>query len=84
MTVEQLVSLYDERRAMTKALAEHERPTGAMAQAVMAKGDELDAACEAYRRKHYPRRHRLFVAGRQVWRVSRTGRVAELIFDGGR
>lgn len=61
-----LVALYDERCRMASELARAERPTGAMAEAVMAKGDELNAACEAFRRRHYPRRAEVFVG---LWSV---------------
>ena len=86
MSVEQdaaraLVALYDERVAMTKAMAEHPRPTGAMAQAIMDKGAELDAACEAFRRRYYPRRHRVIVGARTVMAVSRTARSIVTVYD---
>lgn len=70
-----LVMLYDERVELTRQMARAERLTGAMAEAAIAKGAELDAACEAFRRKHYPRRFRVFSAGGEVLTVSRTGRV---------
>ena len=76
-----LVALYDERVALTKAMANHPRPTGAMAQAVMDKGAELDAACEAFRRRHYPRRHRVIVGARIVLAVSRTARSIVTVYD---
>ena len=69
-----LVALYDERIALTKAMAEHPQPTGAMAQAVLNKGRELDEACEAFRRRYYPRRHRVIVGLGIVMTVSRSGR----------
>lgn len=69
-----LIALYDERVALTHAMAEHPHPTGAMAQAVLDKGAELDAACEAFRRRYYPRKHRVVVGLRTVMTVSRTGR----------
>lgn len=77
---EVLVGLYDERVEMTRALAAHPRPTGAMAELVMAKGAELNAACEVFRRKHFPRRHRIVAAGSSVFTVSVTGRTTT-IFD---
>lgn len=79
-----LVQLYDERIALTHAMAQHPHPTGAMAQEVLDKGAELDAACEAFRRAHYPRRHRVIVGLRQVIAVSRTGRSTQLVLDGNR
>jgi hypothetical protein len=76
-----LVALYDERVAMTHAMAEHPRPTGAMAQAIMDKGAELDAACEAFRRRHCPRKHRVIVGLRTVMAVSRTARSIVTVYD---
>lgn len=80
----QLVALYDERIALTKAMAQAERPTGAMAQAVLDKGAELDAACEAFRRRYYPRKHRVIVGLWTVMAVSKTGRSVTTILDGAR
>jgi hypothetical protein len=77
-----LVALYDERVALTHAMANHPHPTGAMAQAVIDKGAELDAACEAFRRRHYPRKHRVCVGLRAVMAVSRTGRSVVTVYDG--
>ena len=76
-----LIALYDERIAMTKAMAQHPHPTGAMAQAVLDKGAELDAACEAFRRRYYPRKHRVLVGLRTVMAASRTGRSVVTVFD---
>lgn len=81
-TARDLVALYDQRIAMTKAMAGLLRPTAEMAQAVLDKGAELDAACEEFRRANHPRRRRVIVGLRQVWVVSRTGRNADLVFDG--
>lgn len=78
-----LVALYDERIALTHAMANHPQPTGAMAQAVLDKGRELDEACEAFRRRHYPRRHRVIVGLRTVMAVSKTGRSMVTVYDGG-
>ena len=69
-----LVALYDERIALTKAMAEHPRPTGVMADRALAKARELEAACEAFRRRYYPRRHRVIVGLGIVMTVSRSGR----------
>ena len=77
-----LVALYDERVAMTAAMARHPHPTGAMAQAILDKGAELDAACEVFRRRYYPRRHRVIVGARTVMAVSRTARSIVTVYDG--
>lgn len=77
-----LVALYTERRRMTAEMANHPRPTGAMAQAVLDKGAELDAACEAFRRKHYPRKFRVVVGGYAVLWTSRTNRSIGTIYEG--
>ena len=76
-----LVALYDERVALTHAMANHPRPTGAMAQAILDKGAELDAACEEFRRRHYPRKHRVIVGLRAVMAVSRTARSIVTVYD---
>lgn len=76
-----LLALYDERVKLAKQFADHDRPTGAMANAVMAKGAELDTQCEAFRRKHYPRRYRVLAVQGMVFSVSFTGRTSP-IFDG--
>lgn len=76
-----LVALYDERIALTRAMAEHPRPTGAMAQGVLDKGAELDAACEGFRRRYYPRRHRVIVGLRRVVTCSRTLRSMTTVYD---
>jgi hypothetical protein len=52
-----------------------------MAQAIMDKGAELDAACEEFRRRHYPRKHRVVVGARTVMAVSRTARSIVTIYD---
>lgn len=76
-----LVRLYDERVALTKAMAQHPSPTGAMAQAVLDKGDELDVACERFRRRFYPRKHRVLVGLRTVMTASRTARSVATVYD---
>lgn len=76
-----LVALYDERVALTRAMANHPAPTGAMAQAVLDKGAELDTACEAFRRRHYPHKHRVIVGLRTVMAVSRAGRSIVTVYD---
>lgn len=76
-----LVALYDERIALTRAMADDPHPTGAMAQAVLDKGAELDAACGEFRRRHFPRRHRVIVGLRTVMAVSRTASSVTTIYD---
>jgi hypothetical protein len=76
-----LVDLYDERIRLTHEMAQSERPTGAMAQAVLDKGAELDRACEAFRRRYYPRRHQVIVGLRTVMVASKTRRSVESIYD---
>lgn len=76
----ELVHLYDERVRLTGVMADD--PSRENAIAVLEKGLELDAACEQFRHQHYPRRHRVIVGLRQVWVMSRTGRSAQLVFDG--
>ncbi|MBZ5735025.1 hypothetical protein K8Z61_10995 [Nocardioides sp. TRM66260-LWL] len=76
-----LVDLYAQRRAATAALAANPRPTREDVDAVLAIGDRLDAATEAFRRRHYPRRHRVVVAGYCVLTASRTLRSTELLLD---
>lgn len=63
-------------------MAKHPHPTGAMAQEVLDKGAELDAACETFRRRYYPRKHRVIVGLRTVMAVSRTGRSVTTVLDG--
>lgn len=77
-----LVSLYRQRVALTHEMAVHPAPTAAMADVVLAKGEELDEACESFRRQFYPKQHRVFVGLGQVWSSSRTGRSSTLLFDG--
>ena len=74
-----LVALYAERVALTKAMAESAQPTGVMADAVLAKGAELDAACERFRRRYYPHRHRVAVGLYAVFSVSRTGQARQIL-----
>lgn len=74
-----LMTLYDERVELTRQMSRAEQLTGAMVEAAIAKGDELDAACEAFRRKHYPRRFRVVSSGGEVFTVSRTGRVKMVV-----
>lgn len=75
-----LVELYDQRWALTKAM--NEEPTLAMAEATLAKATELATACETFRRRFYPRKHRVVVGLRTVMAVSRTGRSVVTILDG--
>ena len=76
-----LVELYVERCDVAGALARVGRPTGAMAEACMAKGRELDEACEEFRRRFYPRRHRVVSAGYSVMVVSRAARSVDVVLD---
>lgn len=76
-----LVALYDERVRMTSDLARAKRPTGVMAQAILDKGAELDEACEKFRRKFYPGRHRIITGLGLVCSVSRTG-LAKTVWSG--
>lgn len=76
-----LVALYDERIALTKAMAEHPRPTGVMVQEIFAKDDELTAACEAFRRRYYPRKHEVIVGLRTVMACSPTRRSVTTVYD---
>lgn len=78
---ERLIDLCDERIALTRAFANHPQPTGAMADAILAKSDELDAACEKFRRRYYPRRHRVFVGLSAVMTASRTGRSIRRVLE---
>lgn len=68
-----LVRLYDERNAYAAAVTTSDHP-GEAARAALDKGDELDAACEDFRRRYYPRRHRVIVGQRQVFTCSATMR----------
>lgn len=61
-----LVALYDERCRLNHDLATAERPSGAMVDAILSKAAELDAACEEFRRCHFPRRYEVFVG---LWSV---------------
>lgn len=77
-----LVALYAERRELTAQLARSERPTGVMVQAVLDKGDELDAACEAFRRHYFPRSGRVCVGLYSVLVSSPKGARVRTVFDG--
>lgn len=68
-----LVALYDERIAMTKAFASDPWATSDMVRDILDKGRELDAACEDFRRRYYPRAHRIIVGLRTVMAASATG-----------
>lgn len=77
-----LVRLYDEQCRMTSDLAsDKEHITGARIDAVLTKGAELTAACEAFRRRYYPRRGRVIVGLWAVSTVSKTGRSARMVLD---
>ena len=49
-------------------------------EASLAAHREHDAACEAYRRKHHPRAHRLVAVFGEVFTVSRTGRSIRTVY----
>ena len=76
-----LVALYAERVQMSAALARTEHLSGAMVEEVIAKGAELDSACEAYRRRYYPRRSAVICAGYTVLVCSATRRNVESVLD---
>ncbi|HEX6514795.1 MAG TPA: hypothetical protein VF049_04430 [Nocardioidaceae bacterium] len=76
------MTLYAERLALTRDLAHAERPTGKDAQAVLDKGAELDAACEVFRRRFYPRSGRAVVGLYAVMVSSPGGRRTRLVYDG--
>jgi hypothetical protein len=64
-----LIERYDERIRLTQRNAEaNERDelTGAMVDEVLDIGHQLDAACEAFRRRHFPHRRRVAVG---LWQV---------------
>ena len=75
-----LVALYDERVDLAAAMAEHASPTRAMATAVLEKGAELDQACEAFRRRFFPRRYQVIVGLRQVMVCSATRRSVTTVY----
>ena len=75
-----LIELYDERWALTKAM--NAEPTLATAEATLAKATQLATACETFRRRYYPRKHRVVVGQRTVMAVSRAGRSVVTILDG--
>lgn len=77
-----LVRLYAERVRLTRNMAHAERPTGDMAVAVMDKGHELDEACEAFRRRFYPRSGRVCVGLYCVMVSSPAGRRVRTVYDG--
>ena len=56
-----LIDLYDQRCRLSKQVAEATHPTAAMCAAVLAKCDELDVACSAFRGVHYPDAEDVFV-----------------------
>lgn len=60
-SAQHLVDLYDQRISLTEAAAKHPRLSGEMVQEILDKGKELDAACEEFRLKFYPRRHSIRV-----------------------
>jgi hypothetical protein len=78
-----LVALYDERVRLTHEMAASDHPTGAMAQEVLAAGRALDYACEAFRRRYFPRRAEVIVGLRIVMVCSKTRRNVESVYDAG-
>ena len=76
-----LVELYDRRCDLAHALATSTAPTGALAQAVLDKGRELDAACEEFRKTYYPRKAECFVGLWSVVVASPTRRSVVTVLD---
>ena len=76
-----LVELYDERVQLTHRNARSEHLTSPMVLEVCAVGDRLDEACEAFRRRHFPRRGRVCVGLWTVMTVSPTGRRTHVVLD---
>ena len=76
-----LVALYAERVAAAKSLSNNSRPTAADVEHVLHLGDRLDEQCEAFRRRYYPRRHRVVVGLYAVIVASRTLRSTETVLD---
>ncbi len=77
----QLVEMYDRRVRLTKQMANNPGPTGADADVVLSAGDDLDAACERFRRQFYPRRHRVSVGLWAVFTSSKTGASVHTVVD---
>lgn len=52
-------------------------------EASLAAHKRLDDACEAYRRRHYPRAHRIVAVFGEVFTVSKTGRSIRRVYPEG-
>lgn len=76
-----LIELYAERVELAKDMAHSPAPTGAMAQEVLDKGAELDAACEAFRRRFCPTAGRVTVGLYAVMATSPKGRNTHTVLD---
>lgn len=76
-----LVELYAERVRLTRLMAAAQSPTRQDAEAVLDAGRALDKACEAFRVRFYPRRHRVAVGLYAVFTASRTGASVETVLD---
>ena len=79
-----LVELYDDMwriHHVNARRADESTLTGAHLDEALAAGDRLEAACEAFRRKHYPRRGRVFVGLRQVMTAGASSRGVKCVFD---
>lgn len=74
-----LVDLYAARRDAVSLMAAH--PSATHAEAALAAGDALDVARETFRRRHFPRRAEVVVAGYGVYLCSRTRSRVELVLD---
>lgn len=79
---DRLVELYAERIRLAHAMATAERPTRVDAEAVLAAGRALTQACEAFRRRHYPRRAEVIVGLYQVIVCSPSRRRTVTVYDG--
>lgn len=77
-----LVRAYADRIRLTHDLAHADQPTGDMGRQVLAVGAALDAACEEFRRAHYPRCGRVFVGLYTVLVGSPAGRRHRTVYDG--
>ena len=61
-----VIELYDERCRLSASFARADHPTGRMADEILAKGVEIDAACEAMRVRYVPDAQRVAVG---LWSV---------------
>lgn len=81
-----LVELYDAKWAIVHENAMRpssgpDRLTGAHLDAVLEAGRVQDEACEAFRRRYYPRRAQVCVGLRMVFTRSASGRSVQTVFD---